>query len=326
MGRDHARIRTDMWADDHWRTLTPGSQWLYMLMLSSPSLSHAGVADWRPARIAKLARGLTADAVRKYADELTRERFIVVDEDTEELVVRSFLRHDGVLTNPNLWKSLGAAYAGIYSTALKAVVVDECGKLRAENPDGFPTSRGDGKVNPWLSKYLQTLIKSGSPTPSGTPSDRGSDTPSETPSGEGVPTAPTTPPGLSTPTPIRNASHSYARAKSKSREVSLPKSWAPSAEHLEQARSLGVDVVAEAENFRLHAEAHDRKAVRWNAAFTMWLKKAKPTNVTSMRPVEDIRDGFLFRQGKPVIGGPKGMNREQYDAWVEAEKARVRRG
>ena len=320
MPRDHARIRTDMWADDHWRGLSPGAQWLYLLVLSSPSLNHAGVADWRPSRIAKLARTLTADAVRKYADELARERFIITDDETEEMLVRSFLRHDGVLVNPNLWKSVGTAFADVYSPALKAAVATECAKLRAEFPDGFPTARGDGRVNPWTSKHLQTLLKSGSDTPS----DRGSDTPST----QGVTAPPAPPPGLSTPTPTpRNASHSSARAKSKSREVQLSKGWAPTAEHIERARVLGVDVVSEAENFRLHAEAHERRAVNWNAAFTMWLKKAKPSNGQPVARSEDIRDGFVFRQGKPVIGGPGGMTRAQYDAWAEAERAKaVRRG
>lgn len=56
----------------------------------------------------------------------------------------------------------------------------------------------------------------------------------------------------------------------------IPKDWAPTAEHIQKARELGVDLLREAESFRLHAEANDRKAVRWNAAFSMWLTKATP--------------------------------------------------
>ena len=41
---------------------------------------------------------------------------------------------------------------------------------------------------------------------------------------------------------------------------------------------------------------------------------------------EDIRDGFKFSQGKPVIGGPNGMNRDQYEAWREAQRAKARPG
>lgn len=308
MPRDYAQLRTDIWGDDHWRALTPGAQWLYEYLLTSQSLTAAGVADWRPSRISKLARGLTEEMVRKYAAELARERFIIIDEDTEEVVVRSFLRHDA-LVNPNLWRSIGAAFAGIYSPTVKATVSAEVARLRAEHPEGLPTAKG-GTVNPWASKHLATLIKSGSDTPSPTPSDTRSDT--------GSPPTPA-------PTP-KNASHSSARTKSKSREMPLPKDWAPTADHIERARALGVDVISEAENFRLHAEAHDRHAAVWNSAFTMWLKKAKPTNVTPIAPAQDIRDGFLFSQGKPVIGGPNGMNRAQYDAWEESQRKQARRG
>jgi hypothetical protein len=68
-----------------------------------------------------------------------------------------------------------------------------------------------------------------------------------------------------------------ARKVDRGREAPLPKDWAPTADHIAVAKELGVDVIREADNFRLHAETHDRRAVRWNAAFTMWLKKAKPS-------------------------------------------------
>ena len=56
----------------------------------------------------------------------------------------------------------------------------------------------------------------------------------------------------------------------------LPADWVPTKAHYERAKELNVDIMREAEMFRLHAETHDRKAKKWNAAFTMWLSKAKP--------------------------------------------------
>ena len=66
---------------------------------------------------------------------------------------------------------------------------------------------------------------------------------------------------------------------SKARETRLPKGWAPTAEHIKRAKESGLDLVDEVENFRLHAETHDRHAASWNGAFTTWLKnsaKRKP--------------------------------------------------
>lgn len=44
--------------------------------------------------------------------------------------------------------------------------------------------------------------------------------------------------------------------------------------------------MAEADSFRLHAETHDRHAANWNAAFTTWLKKAKPSATQPERKVK----------------------------------------
>lgn len=89
------------------------------------------------------------------------------------------------------------------------------------------------------------------------------------------------------PTPIEESKDS-----SSTRATRLPKDWAPTAEHIKRARERGVDVIDEAENFRLHAETHDRRAKNWNAAFTTWLKKSKP---------------------KPRSGGDSWMDRSTWD-------------
>lgn len=34
-------------------------------------------------------------------------------------------------------------------------------------------------------------------------------------------------------------------------------------------------------------------------------------------PAQEFRDGFLFRYGKPVVGGPYGMTPEQYNEWAD---------
>lgn len=101
----------------------------------------------------------------------------------------------------------------------------------------------------------------------------------------------------------------------------LPQTWKPTAEHETRAREGQLDLKSEAENFRLHAEAHDRRAANWNAAFTMWLKKARPANIAQMPSGrrEEIRDGIRFVNGKPVVGGPDGMTPEQFHAWQDAQ-------
>lgn len=66
------------------------------------------------------------------------------------------------------------------------------------------------------------------------------------------------------------------RAASASVEIPLPTDWQPTKEHAALAAERGVDLNLEARRFRAHADTHDRRAVRWNGAFTQWLLKASP--------------------------------------------------
>ena len=82
----------------------------------------------------------------------------------------------------------------------------------------------------------------------------------------------------------------------------LPDSWVPTDEHRERCLEKGIDIEAQVERFKLHAEANDRRQVNWNAAFTQWLLNAKPT----LRSV-------------PQTPYPANGTKEEQDAWVRAQ-------
>ena len=58
-------------------------------------------------------------------------------------------------------------------------------------------------------------------------------------------------------------------------ETPLPATWQPSTPHRQFASSNGIDVEHEAEQFRAHAAANDRRQRDWDAAFRSWLGNAK---------------------------------------------------
>ena len=64
-------------------------------------------------------------------------------------------------------------------------------------------------------------------------------------------------------------------AQKKKPATRLPDSWEPTDAHVKKARELGVDLALEAEKFRNHAEANDRKQASWNAAFSNWLIQSR---------------------------------------------------
>ena len=156
MARDRANIRTDIWNDDEFRELSGPAQLLYLQLLTSATLTYAGVADWRPKRIASLSARRTSGAVNDAADELIAGLYIVVDEDTEEVLIRSFLKHDGLLQKPNVTKAMVKAFDKVYSITLKGVIVHELKRLVA----GFPEWRG------FALSEVQDLLSKGSVSPS----------------------------------------------------------------------------------------------------------------------------------------------------------------
>jgi hypothetical protein len=72
--------------------------------------------------------------------------------------------------------------------------------------------------------------------------------------------------------------------EAKKRPTAIPKDWAPTAAHIERAKEKRVNVLNQAEAFKLHAETHDRRAANWNAAFTTWLMKSKPEETVGFDP------------------------------------------
>jgi len=135
MARTYARVKVDIWHDDDFRRLSSAAQHLYFTLLTDPDLSYCGIADWRPKRMAGRAGAWMADAVEIAACELLEKHMVIVCEDTEEALVRSFLRHDGVLQNAKLAVSAANAIGSIASNDLRGIVVHELKRLKKENPE-----------------------------------------------------------------------------------------------------------------------------------------------------------------------------------------------
>lgn len=274
MPREHANIRLDIWADDDWRSLSRDGQWLYMLLTSHPKTNRAGVCEWKPGRLAMMAGGTTADDVRRIAAELVGRYFVVIDEDTEEVVVRSYVKHDGVLKQPNMTTTMANDWAGLASPLIRGVVAFELQKQQSKDPEHAA----------WKNKRVQTILDARAIDAKAAPKPEGTASPIAEPIGhaiaEPIADGSTDAIALGSHTSTSTSTSTEASlpddGEAKKKATRLPKNWAPTAEHFDLARERNVDVASEAEAFRLHAETHDRHAARWNAAFTSWLKKSRP--------------------------------------------------
>jgi hypothetical protein len=162
MARDHARWQTRTWdpASD-FRTLRSDAQRLYMVMTSHKSINHAGVLPLQPKKWAGLAPDTTVEDVMATLDVLVAERYVVVDADTEEVLVRTFIRNDGVAKQPNVLKAALRQASAIESPKLRAALAVELRRLGsaeaarvadtiAPNPSGNPSPNPsvNGSGNP----------------------------------------------------------------------------------------------------------------------------------------------------------------------------------
>lgn len=125
MSRSHGKLKAEVWGDDDWCGLSMGAQWCYSMLLSQGKLSLAGALDLMPKRWASYSADMDADTLLELLDELVAAGKIVIDDRTDELVIRSFARHDinpGQF-NTNLVKGFWSAWRAITSPMLRRVVV-----------------------------------------------------------------------------------------------------------------------------------------------------------------------------------------------------------
>lgn len=173
MAREHARVKLSIWEDEDFRGLSPAAQHLYFVLMTSPEMNYAGVSDWRPNRIAMRAGAWTALAVEVAAQELADQLYIVVDVVSEEVLLRSLIRHDGLLEQPNIAVAVKKAWAAVASPTLRGVIVHELRRLHVDKPElkGWPK--------------ITDLLGKPSVDPSDNPSFHPSRDPSDDPSGGG---------------------------------------------------------------------------------------------------------------------------------------------
>ena len=199
MARDHARIYSRIWADDDFKSLRCDVQRAYLLALSQPGMTWCGVVPYTPKRWARLAADSDPASLDATIATLQQRGYVLVDTDTEEMWIRSFVKNDEVLRSPNVVKALIEQYRTILSPRIRAAFVAELEQLQP---------RSDSERTGWQTA-LQAMH--------GEPAQRFTATPPET--------VPETPP----PTPSRNPSQKGSANGSRNGSANPPHATRPSA-------------------------------------------------------------------------------------------------
>lgn len=361
MAREFAHIKLAIWSDDEYRDLTHSEQWLYKFLLTTASLSHAGVADWRPNRIAAHASDLTAEDVERMADGLIAKQYILVDEATEEVLVRSFVRHDELMKQPKMATAMATAHAAVASKVLRGVIVHELLRLREDfpelkgwgsekasellgktsvDPSGYPLGKGSGKGS-------TKGIGKGSGNPSGNGSGEGSvkgsgkgnSTPSGKGSGKGWPTpAPNSSTYTQHPDSLRSSEGRETRATQAPERIAITddmRQWAAS-------KNIRVDLDHETEAFLDFHRAKGSTFKDWRAAWQTWMRNSlkfggtKPAAPDEINPDDVLGPDYWSPPTPPqeIRDGPEAARRtwlrdqgraHQAERLAEARAALARR-
>lgn len=147
MARDHARLYVHIWTDPDFIELSAVAKLIYLQLLSQPKLAYSGVLDLAAKRWARSHPDLDVATVRAALSELDAARFLVVDQETEEVLVRSFIRRDELWKQPNMLRGALRVAFEIVSPILRAALARELRRLPAEITGPAPLVAADELEN-----------------------------------------------------------------------------------------------------------------------------------------------------------------------------------
>ncbi len=125
MARSRGIVLASVWKDEDWLALSRVAQRAYLLLISQAELSNAGVIAYTPGRWARYAADDSRAELEAAIAELEAARFVLVDRDTEELLIRTLVRHDGIESNPKVRRNAQAAFEAVSSRRLELALVEE---------------------------------------------------------------------------------------------------------------------------------------------------------------------------------------------------------
>lgn len=147
MARTFGRILNSIWDDaDDFVDLTASEQRMYAFLVSQSNITWAGLLPVTLRRWASKARDLTVDQVLQDLRGLDAARYVVLDEDTEEVLVRSFVRREEVWKQPRVLGSAVASAVGIASRKIRRTLLAEIDRIPLAELSEDATKGRDGRL------------------------------------------------------------------------------------------------------------------------------------------------------------------------------------
>lgn len=160
MARSEARLQFGIWREGL-EGRGAHAKLLYAVLLTEPTINHAGVGAIRLGKWARNA-SLTVEETESALAELEGSFHVFVDEVTDEILVRTMIRNDGVADQPYVLKGAINEALRTESQPLRRVLAEELRKLPARKPDGV-SKAGKTVVYPDPHRAAEDLDPGGPP-------------------------------------------------------------------------------------------------------------------------------------------------------------------
>jgi hypothetical protein len=121
-----------MWDDDDFIGLSALAKLVYVQLCMQRKLEYSGELTVSVKRWSKAHPDQDIDTIRAALAELDAARFVVVDQDTDELLIRSFIRNDQLYKQPNVLRAALRSAFEISSPLLRRALAAELRRLPVE--------------------------------------------------------------------------------------------------------------------------------------------------------------------------------------------------
>lgn len=174
---EFGKIYKKIWGDSDFKALTAEQQLLYVKLVSQSDISLAGVLTLAPTRWATQTCDLTVGDIEQAIRDLEAARFVVCDRETQEILVRSYIRNDMLWKSIKTMKAIRGAIERVLSPKLRGVISAELARIDTSVISDKVSETYGQSSRQYVESVIGHLIEESPPldTPPDTPSDTPSD-------------------------------------------------------------------------------------------------------------------------------------------------------
>lgn len=122
-------VQESIWRNPEFRALPRSAQTMYCQLITQKEIDKAGMLPYQPTKWVKACDDMTLADLIADLKVLETANFIIVDEDTDEVLVRSYMRNAGVVAIPNVLKNALKSAALVESEPCRRALAEELRRI-----------------------------------------------------------------------------------------------------------------------------------------------------------------------------------------------------